>query len=157
MDKNIFYFINKSKNNEFIKYAISEFRFMNWLNDNNDFVDNDIKERALFILGRLNDVTDDTYEKIYNDELDNSLIKRLLTFKPLSMYIFDNDDEWEEIENNKFQNKRYFSIFKEVDNNGNVVSIYDIDGNAIYDENGEEIYLDYEDKKKDINFPYFIA
>ena len=107
----------------------------------------------------LNNVTEDNYCEVYNSLDDSNIsfdIKRFLKFKPISFFIDDNENEWEKIKDNKFQHKRYCSVFKIVDNDGKTVSAYDIDGKTVYDENGEEIYAPYEETKVDISFPYFI-
>lgn len=159
MDKNIFFYINKSEDNDFIKHAISEFRFMNWLNSDNIFCDKETQDKCFYILSVLNNVTEDNYYEIYNSLDDSNIsfdIKRLLKFKPISFFIDGNENEWEKIDNNKFQNKRYCSVFKIVNDDGKNVSAYDIDGKIFYDENGEEIYVPYDETKVDITFPYFI-
>lgn len=159
MSKNISFYINKSEDNDFIKHAISEFRFMKWLNEDNSFCSKETQDNCFYILSVLDTVTEDNYCEVYNS-LDYSdigfNIKRLLKLKPISLFIDDIEDEWEKIEDNKFQNKRYCSIFKIVDDNGKTVSAYNIDGKVIYNENGDETYAPYEETKVDIIFPYFV-
>lgn len=82
------------------------------------------------------------------------LLRRLLDYKPLTE-LTGEDDEWNEIADGMFQNKRYSSVFK--DNDGKA---YNIDGIVFYDtytdEDGKEqrSYFTTSDSRVFIEFPY---
>lgn len=77
------------------------------------------------------------------------VLNRLLQYKPLSL-LTGEEDEWEKIQNEKFlQNKRYSSVFKDIDTG----KTYNIDGKIFSDDNGK-IWYTTKDSKIDITFPY---
>lgn len=77
-----------------------------------------------------------------------NILTRLLKFKPIGV-LTGEDDEWNECSGMRrglhtYQNKRCFSVFKDVDAEGNIVSCHDIDGIICSDnvpDKPEKIYL----------------
>lgn len=76
--------------------------------------------------------------------------KRLAMYKPLSP-LTGEDSEWNEtgIEPGYYQNKRYFSVFKEKDGR-----VYNSEG-KIFTDDGEFWYLS-KDSSVEITFPYIV-
>ena len=81
-------------------------------------------------------------------------LKNLLSFKPLSP-LTGEDDEWGDVGEGLFQNKRCSSVFKDVDG-----SCHDIDGRVFWewykDENGEAVKTYYSGYgcSTPVTFPY---
>ena len=74
--------------------------------------------------------------------------KRLAMFKPLSP-LTGKDDEWNELGDGKFQNKRYSSVFKDKDG-----TAYNIDGKAFTDDG--EVWYTSKDSRVNVTFPYTV-
>jgi len=79
-----------------------------------------------------------------------STLTRLLSFKPLKP-LTGEDDEWNEISEGKFQNKRCSSVFK----NSNDGTAYDINGKIFTDDGGKTWYTNRE-SRVNIEFPYTV-
>lgn len=85
-----------------------------------------------------------------------SALTRILSFKPLTP-LTGEDDEWVEIEEGRYQNRRYGSVFKDE------TGAYDIDGIVFYDwytdeETGKPFksYFTSRDSRVYIEFPYTV-
>jgi len=78
-----------------------------------------------------------------------SIFHRLAMFKPISP-LTGEDDEWNELGDGSFQNKRYSAVFKDKDGN-----TYDIDGKVFSDDDGETWYT-CRDSRVDVTFPYVV-
>ena len=72
---------------------------------------------------------------------------RLARFKPLSP-LTGEDDEWIELRNGLFQNKRYFAVFKE---DG---TAYNDEGRVFTDDG--EIWYTCKDSRVNVTFPYAV-
>lgn len=77
-----------------------------------------------------------------------NVFRRLAMFKPLSP-LTGEDDEWNELGDGSFQNKRYSAVFKDKDG-----TAYNINGKAFTDD-GEDWYL-CKDSKVNVTFPYVV-
>lgn len=75
-----------------------------------------------------------------------SFLERLMRFLPLKP-LTGEDDEWHEIAQGKYQNRRCSRVFKE---NGRA---YDIEGKVFSDDGGRTWYTNYESHVQ-ITFPY---
>ena len=73
---------------------------------------------------------------------------RLARFKPLSP-LTGVDDEWKDIGDGRFQNKRYSAVFKDKDG-----TAYNIEGKVFTDDG--EIWYTNRDSRVDITFPYVV-
>lgn len=73
---------------------------------------------------------------------------RLVMFKPLSP-LTGEDDEWNELRDGSFQNKRYSAVFK--DKNG---TAYNIEGKVFTDDG--EIWYTNKDSRVNVTFPYVV-
>jgi hypothetical protein len=87
-----------------------------------------------------------------------AMLTRLLSYKPLSP-LTGEDDEWMEVSEDHFQNKRYSSVFKDK----NTGKAYDIDGKVFWewyvnDETGEKFksYFTCYESRTDVEFPYHV-
>lgn len=74
---------------------------------------------------------------------------RLAKFKPLSP-LTGEDDEWNEVGPNIFQNKRYSAVFK----NGKDGTAYNIKG-TVFTDDGESWYT-CRDSRVNVTFPYVV-
>ena len=74
---------------------------------------------------------------------------RLAMFKPLSP-LTGKDDEWNELKDGWFQNKRYSAVFKDEDG-----IAYNSEGKVFTDDNGVTWYT-CKDSRVDITFPYVV-
>lgn len=86
------------------------------------------------------------------------ILERVLRFKPITA-LTGKDDEWNEpyIDgwgNKVYQNKRCSSVFKSVDNDGNMVSCHDNDAIIVSDDGGLTWFTSSETHKH-VTFPYF--
>lgn len=86
-------------------------------------------------------------------------INKLLKFKPIGV-LTGEDDEWNECSGMRsglhtYQNKRCFSVFKDVDAEGNIVSCHDIDG-IICSDNGGITWFTTAEYRKSVTFPYAV-
>ena len=87
-----------------------------------------------------------------------SVIERLLAFQPLSP-LTGNDDEWNEVGPETWQNRRYSSVFKEADGKA-----YDIDAVVFWeyldevDDEGKPFkfksYFMSRESRREVSFPY---
>lgn len=75
--------------------------------------------------------------------------RRLASFKPFSP-LTGNDDEWEKIDENTYQNKRCFSVFKDKDGNA-----YDVDG-RMFSRDGGKTWFTNKDSSVPVTFPYVV-
>ena len=75
---------------------------------------------------------------------------RLAMFKPLSP-LTGEDDEWNELRDGSFQNKRYSAVFKESKDS----TAYNIEGKIFTDNNGETWYTSG-DSRVNVTFPYVV-
>lgn len=75
--------------------------------------------------------------------------RRLAMFKPLSP-LTGEDDEWNEMRDGSFQNKRYSAVFK--DNKDGIA--YDIEGKAFTDDG--EVWYTSGDSRVNVTFPYVV-
>ena len=73
---------------------------------------------------------------------------RLAMFKPISP-LTGEDDEWNELVDGSFQNKRYPAVFKDKDG-----TAYNIDGKAFTDDG--EVWYTCKDSKVDVTFTYIV-
>lgn len=73
---------------------------------------------------------------------------RLAMFKPLSP-LTGEDDEWNELGDGSFQNKRYSAVFKDKDG-----TTYDVDGKIFTDDG--EIWYTSRDSRVNVTFPYVV-
>lgn len=73
---------------------------------------------------------------------------RLSMFKPLSP-LTGKDDEWNDVGDGLFQNKRYFSVFKDKDG-----IAYNSCGKIFTDDG--EIWYESKDSRVDVTFPYVV-
>ena len=81
-----------------------------------------------------------------------SIISRLLNYKPLTPLTGEND-EWKLLEyDGTFQNNRYFSVFKNGEDNA---TAYDIDGRVFSDDGGHTWYCNVNSWKA-VTFPYYV-
>ena len=71
---------------------------------------------------------------------------RLAMFKPISP-LTGKDDEWDDIDDGFFQNKRYASVFKDKDG-----TAYNIKG-KVFTDDGELWYIN-RDSSENVTFPY---
>ena len=74
---------------------------------------------------------------------------RLAHHKPLTP-LTGEDDEWRDIGNGKYQNKRYGAVFKDADGKA-----YNIEGKIFSDDNGETWWTN-RDSHVCIDFPYTV-
>jgi len=74
---------------------------------------------------------------------------RLARFKPLSP-LTGEDDEWGEITNGHYQNKRYSSVFKDKDGKA-----YDIEGKVFSDDGGKSWFQSGQ-SRVEVTFPYTV-
>nr|DAP09786.1 MAG TPA: hypothetical protein [Caudoviricetes sp.] len=85
-----------------------------------------------------------------------SILERLLRFKPITP-LTGEDDEWADVSHEMgqkhFQNKRCSSVFKTVDEKGNMIEAYDIDAIA-YSDNGGLTWYTSSCFLKNVTFPY---
>ncbi len=77
-----------------------------------------------------------------------NLIKRLLAYKPISP-LTGEDDEWNEVGENKYQNKRRSTVFKDGKDN----QAYDIEG-IIFTRDGGDTWFTNKDSRAPVTFPY---
>ena len=77
------------------------------------------------------------------------IFSRLANFKPLDP-LTGEDDEWNQIREDLYQNKRYSSVFKDADGKA-----YDIDARVISNDGGETWYTN-RDSRVFIEFPYVV-
>lgn len=77
-----------------------------------------------------------------------STFHRLAMFKPLSP-LTGEDDEWNELRDGSFQNKRYSAVFKKKDG-----TAYDIEGKVFTDDG--ELWYKCRDSRVDVTFPYAV-
>lgn len=73
---------------------------------------------------------------------------RLAMFKPLSP-LTGEDDEWNDIGDGSFQNKRYSAMFKDKDG-----TAYDSEGKVFTDDG--KIWYTCKDSKVNVTFPYMV-
>ena len=73
---------------------------------------------------------------------------RLARFKPLSP-LTGEDDEWNDIGDGRFQNKRYSAVFKDKDG-----TAYNIEGKVFTDDG--EIWYTCKDSRVNVTFPYVV-
>ena len=73
---------------------------------------------------------------------------RLAMFKPLSP-LTGEDDEWNELGDGSFQNKRCSAVFKDKDG-----TTYDVDGKIFTDDG--EIWYTSRDSRVNVTFPYVV-
>lgn len=78
-----------------------------------------------------------------------NVFKRLAMYEPLAP-LTGEDSEWNEIEPNHYQNKRYSAVFKEKDGKA-----YNTHGKIFTDDGGETWYSN-KDSHIEINFPYIV-
>lgn len=78
-----------------------------------------------------------------------NVFKRLAMYEPLAP-LTGEDSEWNEIEPNHYQNKRYSAVFKEKDGKA-----YNTHGKIFTDDGGESWYSN-KDSHIEINFPYTV-
>jgi hypothetical protein len=76
-----------------------------------------------------------------------SVFYRLAMFKPISP-LTGEDDEWNDVGNGHFQNKRCPMVFKDADGKA-----YNIDG-KIFSDDGGETWFTNKDSRVYISFPY---
>jgi len=74
---------------------------------------------------------------------------RLARFKPLSP-LTGEDDEWGEITNGQYQNKRYSAVFKDKDG-----KTYDIEGKVFSDDDGKS-WFQNGNSRVEVTFPYTV-
>lgn len=73
---------------------------------------------------------------------------RLAKFKPLSP-LTGEDDEWNELRDGSFQNKRYSAVFKDKDG-----IAYNIEGKVFTDDG--EVWYTSRDSRVNVTFPYVV-
>jgi len=73
---------------------------------------------------------------------------RLAMFKPLSP-LTGEDDEWKELSDGSFQNKRYSAVFKDKDG-----TAYNINGKVFTDDG--EVWYGCKDSIVNVTFPYVV-
>ena len=73
---------------------------------------------------------------------------RLAMFKPLSP-LTGEDDEWNEVEDGLFQNKRYSAVFKDKDG-----TAYNCEGKVFTDDG--EVWYTSRDSRVNVTFPYVV-
>ena len=78
-----------------------------------------------------------------------NVFSRLAMFKPLSP-LTGEDDEWNEMKDGSFQNKRYSAVFKDTKDG----TAYNIDGKAFTDDG--EVWYTSRDSRVDVTFPYVV-
>lgn len=78
-----------------------------------------------------------------------SAFSRLAMFKPLSP-LTGEDDEWTELSDGKFQNKRYSAVFKDSKDG----TAYNIEG-KVFTDDGEVWYI-CKDSDVNVTFPYVV-
>jgi len=76
-------------------------------------------------------------------------LQRLLNFKPLKP-LTGEDDEWTNVHDDSFQNKRCSTVFKEGQNN---ITAYNIEGRIFSDDDGKTFFTSKESFMP-ITFPY---
>lgn len=76
-------------------------------------------------------------------------IQRLLNFKPLKP-LSGEDDEWTNVHDDLFQNKRCATVFKEGRNN---IKAYNIEG-RIFSDDGGKTFFTSKDSFIPVTFPY---
>lgn len=79
-----------------------------------------------------------------------AVFNRLAKFKPLTP-LTGEDDEWNEVGNDMFQNKRYSAVFKEGKNG----RAYNVEGKVFSNDGGETWYTS-KDSSVYIDFPYTV-
>jgi len=77
------------------------------------------------------------------------VFERLAMFKPLTALTGEND-EWNELSDGDYQNKRYSAVFKEKDGKA-----YNIEGKKFTD-NGGETWFTGKESRVEITFPYVV-
>ena len=73
---------------------------------------------------------------------------RLVRFKPLSP-LTGEDDEWNELRDGSFQNKRYSAVFKDKDG-----TAYNVEGKVFTDDG--ELWYTCKDSRVNVTFPYVV-
>ena len=81
-----------------------------------------------------------------------AVLRRLLQFKPLSA-LTGEDDEWTEVADGVFQNKRCSAVFKRIDRNDG--KPYYLEG-KIFSNDGGETWFTNGDSRVFIEFPFVV-
>lgn len=77
------------------------------------------------------------------------VFSRLASFKPLSP-LTGEDDEWNEMKDGSFQNKRYSAVFKDSKDG----TAYNIEGKVFTDDG--EVWYTSGDSRVNVTFPYVV-
>lgn len=150
MRKDINYFIEKAKEGGFISYALNEFKVCGWLKEDNTFIDEMQEKICLNILETIELITNQGHSE-FSFSYFISCLTRLTNFKPL-IPLSGDDNEWIYIKDGLYQNKRCYSVFKEVDKDGNVIRAYNVAGKIFEEPDG--VRYRSNDSFVDIDFPY---
>lgn len=149
MRKDINYFIEKAKEGGFVSYALNEFRICGWLKEDSSFIDEMQEEMCLNILETIDLIANQGHSG-FSFSYFIGCLTRLVNFKPLTPLTGDSD-EWIYMKDGLYQNKRCYSVFKEVDKDGNVIKVYNL-GGKIFEELDGVRYS----SNVDIDFPYSV-
>ncbi|MDR2395814.1 MAG: hypothetical protein LBD57_04375 [Endomicrobium sp.] len=104
-----------------IQYALDEFRQVGWMDENCIFEEGDETEIKIFNMSIQEAICSHILEllRIFSNEGHSgysamytlSLFNRLVNYKPI-LALISEDDEWEKVSEDLYQNKRCFSVFK---------------------------------------------
>jgi len=138
-----------------VKHALEEFKFAGWLKEDGTYGD-EIQEMVCSNVLELLEVFSNQGHSGSSAPYVLRIFKELASFKTITP-IYGTDEEWVEVGDNMFQNKRLSTIFKE----GKDGTAYNIDGKIFYElhrdlESGM-IYKSYftnSDSRVDVIFPY---
>ena len=76
------------------------------------------------------------------------MFHRLAMFKPVSP-LTGEDDEWNDVRDGLFQNKRYSAVFKDKDG-----TAYNVEGKVFTDDG--EVWYTCKDSRVNVSFPYVV-
>ena len=137
-------FLNSSDN--FIRYALNEFIFAGWMDKEGNFGGDEMQEAVcldvLNLLAKLSEQEHSGGSIGYTI----SLFSKMAKFTPLTP-LTGEDDEWNEISKDLYQNKRCFTVFKESGKDA-----HDLHGRIFIDSNGA--YYTNNESSIPITFPY---
>ena len=132
--------------NGLAKYAMEEMARLGWMNEDTDPMQKEMVRCVLELIRVFNSQGHSGFSAPYCLNLFN----RLASWRPISP-LTGEDDEWNDIDANLCQNKRYSAVFKDKGTG----RVYDSDGKVFTIDNGETWYS-CRDSSVDITFPYTV-
>lgn len=126
-----------------VDYAKDELKKIGMIDSGNDY--NDWATKAILDLIEL--FASQNHSGITAPYVAN-VFYRLAMFKPVSP-LTGEDDEWKELGDGSFQNKRYSAVFKDKDG-----IAYNIEGKVFIDDEGD--WYICKDSRVNVTFPYVV-